>query len=481
MDIHKILQKRFGYGSFRPGQKEVITSLLKGKNTLAMLPTGTGKSLCYQLPAYTLEGHIIIISPLLSLMQDQVNRMKMIGEKSVVAVNSFLTQEERGAVLKNMNRYKFIFVSPEMIQNPHFRRIVSHLSIGLLVVDEAHCISQWGLDFRPDYLRIGEFRKLIGEPLTLALTATATKKVRSDIFTYLGLDSWEEHIYSVDRDNIALVVEKVSSVEEKKERLLFLCNKLRGSGIIYFSSKRLAEECHQLFVNAGLTKTAYYHAGLSTEDRMLIQQQFIDGQLRVICATSAFGMGINKEDIRFVIHYHMPSQMESYIQEIGRAGRDGEASIAIQLYQEGDETLAYSMVEFELPSEETIDRFLHDDLKEELEEVSGIRYLQYLESKVGHFSMKEKRAYMVEQKNNRVAQKIRKVKEIHDWVLTTNCRRNELVSLFDEHIENKPLPCCDNCGIDLADYYGEPLTPEKEVQKDWKRLLHDVIFGVKES
>ncbi|QPC46730.1 RecQ family ATP-dependent DNA helicase [Mangrovibacillus cuniculi] len=478
MNLHKILQERFGYSSFRPGQKEVITSLLKGKNTLAMLPTGTGKSLCYQLPAYTIEGHIIIISPLLSLMQDQVNRMKMVGEKSVVAVNSFLSQEERSDVLKNISRYKFIFVSPEMMQNPYFQRSISSLSIGLLVVDEAHCISQWGLDFRPDYLRIGEFRKLIGEPLTLALTATATKKVRKDIFTYLHLDSWEEHIYSVDRRNIAMNVEKVSSVEEKKERLLFLCKELKGSGIIYFSSKRLAEECHQLFVNAGIGNTAYYHAGLSTEDRMLIQQQFIDSQLRVICATSAFGMGINKEDIRFVIHFHMPSQMESYIQEIGRAGRDGEKSIAIQLYQEGDETLTYSMVEYELPSEDTIDRFLEGNvLEEELQETSGVRYLQYLESKFAHLPLVEKRKYMVEQKNNRISQKLVKVKEMHDWVLTSNCRRKELVSLFDEQIENKPVTCCDNCGMDVSNFFGEELLQINEVQKDWKWMLHDIILG----
>ncbi|PTY82567.1 hypothetical protein B5V90_19640 [Heyndrickxia sporothermodurans] len=313
MKLYDHLNKQFGYDMFRIGQEEVITSVLEGKHTLAVLPTGTGKSLCYQLPGYLLKGIVIIVSPLLSLMQDQVEQLKINGEKRVTALNSFLESKERKQIIHSLQNYRFIYTSPEMLTNNEILQKLKQMEISLFVVDEAHCISQWGPDFRPDYLNLSMIRSELKNPTTLALTATATEDVRADIIKHLNLDNVNQLIYSVDRPNIALVVEETTNYNDKVNKLLQFVKQLQKPGIIYFSSKRLTEEMAALLRNNGIAQTAAYHGGMDREQRILIQQQFLHNQLQVICATSAFGMGVNKENIRFVIHFHMPYQLDSYL------------------------------------------------------------------------------------------------------------------------------------------------------------------------
>ncbi|MDO7488252.1 ATP-dependent DNA helicase RecQ [Peribacillus frigoritolerans] len=355
MNIERVLKEKFGFDEFRPGQKEVVESLMTGRHTLAMLPTGSGKSLCYQLPAYLLNKTVLIVSPLLSLMQDQADQLKMSGEKSVLTLNSFLTLNQKRKAFDRLHSYRFIFLSPEMLSIDDVIKSLKSIEIGLFVIDEAHCISQWGYDFRPDYLNLGEVRRELNNPLTLALTATATDEVRRDIVVKLNIGQVKEMVSSVDRENIAIIVERMFSYDEKLARVLELVRKFTGSGIIYFSSKKVAESVAGFLQDNGIDSVNYYHGGMEQEQRMLIQQQFISGQLKIICATSAFGMGVNKSDVRYVIHFHIPSTMEAYLQEIGRAGRDRKQSVAVLLYSEGDEGLPLHLMEQQLPTDSQID------------------------------------------------------------------------------------------------------------------------------
>ncbi|MFL2029163.1 RecQ family ATP-dependent DNA helicase [Loigolactobacillus zhaoyuanensis] len=357
--IKQVLQARFGYTAFKPGQAEVIQAVLSGQDTFAILPTGTGKSLCYQLPGYLLAGQIIVISPLLSLMQDQVAQLHYLGEKSVLALNSALDPVTRRYGLAHLEQYKFVFLSPEMANQPQIRQKLRQSQIDLLVVDEAHCISQWGVDFRPDYLALKSLRTTIQPRATLALTATATKRVQADILAKLGLAATDtkQIIHSVDRRNIYLAIEVVADETEKDQHLVALCQQLKRPGIIYFSSRQKAEEITVLLQQKVTQRVAFYHGAMTSQDRFAVQQQFMHGKLEIICATNAFGMGINKADVRFVIHYHLPSSLESYLQEIGRAGRDGQQSIAILLYTARDFQLQANLVTNTLPEAALIKQY----------------------------------------------------------------------------------------------------------------------------
>ncbi|MBP2240713.1 ATP-dependent DNA helicase RecQ [Cytobacillus eiseniae] len=496
MNLEIQLEKYFAYTSFRPGQKEIITSLLEGNHTIAMLPTGTGKSLCYQLPGYLLEGQVIIISPLLSLMQDQVEQLMMNGEKRVIAFNSFLTADEKNHALLQLHHYKFIFLSPEMLRSKSVIDGLKKLHISLFVIDEAHCISQWGYDFRPEYLKLGESRDKLGKPLTLALTATATKEVKNELIASLHLDHWNEFIYSVDRPNISLVVETVESYQEKSERIVELVKRLEGPGIIYFSSKKLTEWMSAYLREHGMTRVMAYHGGMEQENRVLIQQQFLHGQLDLICATSAFGMGINKEDIRFVIHFHMPLQLESYLQEIGRAGRDGKKSVAILLYSPGDEQLPYQIAEAELPSEVQVNavyQYLEMNhhmttnlasFEIDIRRISGLTETQW----------RIIRDYLVDQKelllkvqfqkltlfiNERLQVKKRKISEMHLWICSQiqQCRRKKILKYFDEDMTIEVENCCDQCGIDLT-VFDLKISKHQVANSsyNWKQQLANILL-----
>ena len=351
-----VLKEKFGFDSFKPGQAEVLEALTAGKNTLAMLPTGGGKSLIYQMMGNMRDGLVIIVTPLLSLMQDQVARLNYAGEPKVVALNSTLPQDARRTILRGLNQYKFLFVSPEMLGQTVVQSALRKVKINLLVVDEAHTIVSWGPDFRPDYLALPQVHKKLGQPQLLLLTATATPKMMTDITVPFGLPESDWFIYrqSVDRPNIYLHTETLANEGQKRERLADLVRQLQGPGIVYFSSRKLATSMADWLAENTGRRVAAYHAGLDTMSRYRIQQQFMLGQIDVIAATSAFGMGIDKDNVRYVIHYHLSNDLANYLQEIGRAGRDGEQSAAILLYVPGDENLQLNMIDGTIPNREVV-------------------------------------------------------------------------------------------------------------------------------
>lgn len=351
-----VLKEKFGFDSFKPGQAEVLEALTAGKNTLAMLPTGGGKSLIYQMMGNMRDGLVIIVTPLLSLMQDQVARLNYAGEPKVVALNSTLPQDARRTILRSLDQYKFLFVSPEMLGQTVVQSALRKVKINLLVVDEAHTIVSWGPDFRPDYLALPQVHKKLGQPQLLLLTATATPKMMTDITVPFGLPESDWFIYrqSVDRPNIYLHTETLANEGQKRERLADLVRQLQGPGIVYFSSRKLATSMADWLAENTGRRVAAYHAGLDTMSRYRIQQQFMLGQIDVIAATSAFGMGIDKDNVRYVIHYHLSNDMANYLQEIGRAGRDGEQSAAILLYVPGDENLQLNMIDGTIPNREVV-------------------------------------------------------------------------------------------------------------------------------
>lgn len=482
MDLEKLLYEKFSYTQFRKGQKEIIQSVLNRQDTLALMPTGTGKSLCYQLPGYIMEGIVLIISPLLSLMQDQVEQMKVRGEKRVVAINSFLSMGERKQVLKHIQKYKFIYISPEMLQNKFILQTLKSIQVALLVVDEAHCISQWGYDFRPDYLELGKIREQLSNPVTLALTATAREDVQKDIKKYLHIENAAEYIYSMDRPNIALKVIKVPDYETKKQEMFQLISRLKGPGILYFSSKKLADEMAKELNERSLGPAAAYHSGVAQEMRILLQQQFLYDELNVMCATSAFGMGVNKENVRYVIHFHPPVNLESYLQEIGRAGRDGEKSIAILLYTNDDAHFQRQLLETEYPTELQLDYFCrlqHEQNNTNLTEIpQGFTDVQWrLLWKFYHNSQNEaefkKKILSFIQK--RLIIKQNKLQEMNDWILHEGCRRERMLSYFQESKREDIENCCDNCGIDLSLYQHDEKTNSPSTKLEWRKRLNEIF------
>ncbi|WP_285766262.1 ATP-dependent DNA helicase RecQ [Peribacillus sp. SI8-4] len=495
MNIEHFLKNKFGFDEFRPGQKEVIESLLSGRHTLAMLPTGSGKSLCYQLPAYLLNKTILIVSPLLSLMQDQADQLKMNGEKSVLTLNSFLTLNQKRKAFDRLYSYRFIFLSPEMLSLDGVIQALKSIDIGLFVIDEAHCISQWGYDFRPDYLNLGEVRQKLNNPLTLALTATATDEVRQDIVSKLNIGQAAEIVSSVDRENITILIERVHTYEEKQLRVLELVRQFTGSGIIYFSSKKMAEAVTVFLQENGMESVNYYHGGMEQEQRMLIQQQFISGQLKVICATSAFGMGVNKADVRYVIHFHMPSAMEAYLQEIGRAGRDRQQSVAVLLYSDGDEGLPLHLMEQQLPTDAQLEgvcsylgssglTLAHSTVPEKellcqaysLNEIQLRFFTQFIPADENPLhQVTQMKAYCRERKNANQE----KLYKFLNWIHAKECRRIGVLGYFDEKQQALNPQCCDQCGMDAQKM--EDVWPEVEIDQinsnfTWKEELAFILL-----
>lgn len=332
----KTLREAFGITRLRPGQQEVIESVLHGHHTLAVMPSGAGKSLCYQLPALKMPGSTLVVSPLISLMKDQAAKLE---DKGVPAteVNSMLSTREKEAALQSIRRAdnEFVFATPERMSAPDFLTTVAQGKISLFVIDEAHCISKWGHDFRPAYLQLGAVIRALGYPTVLALTATATEAVIDDIRKQLGLPDMHVIHIGIYRPNLHYRVIAATSEEEKLAHLRQLVREAQGAGIVYAATVKAVEEVHRALRDAG-ESVASYHGQLPAGVRTHNQDRFMNGNIRIMVATNAFGMGIDKHDIRFVIHYQLPANPEAYYQESGRAGRDGRDADCILLYYPKD-------------------------------------------------------------------------------------------------------------------------------------------------
>lgn len=335
MTKYDILQKYYGYHSFREGQEALIDHILEGKDVLGIMPTGAGKSVCYQVPALLLPGITLVISPLISLMKDQVQSLNQAGVHAAY-INSSLSENQIAKALTyaGQGRYKIIYVAPERLETERFLHFAKAVEISMVAVDEAHCISQWGQDFRPSYLNIVQFvRQLPKRPVLSAFTATATGEVKDDIICVLGLDAPKTLVTGFDRQNLFFAVEHTKSRTRYLQH--YVADRAQESGIIYCATRKNVEKIYEMLQKEGIAVTKY-HAGLTSEERQQNQDDFIYDRKPVIVATNAFGMGIDKSNVRYVLHYNMPQSMENYYQEAGRAGRDGEPSDCILLYSAQD-------------------------------------------------------------------------------------------------------------------------------------------------
>ena len=400
MTPREALKRYFGYDSFRPGQEEIVSALLAGRDALAIMPTGAGKSLCYQVPALLLPGLTLVISPLISLMQDQVKGLNAAGIHAAF-INSSLTETQiaRALDLAAEGSYKLVYVAPERLESPVFRSFAAGADISMVTVDEAHCISQWGQDFRPSYLKILDFiDSLPRRPIVSAFTATATREVKDDIVCTLRLHDPKVLVTGFDRPNLYFQVERTLRKDD------FVIQYLRDhpgeSGIIYCATRKNVDKLQELLTEYGFAATKY-HAGLSAEARRKNQNDFIYDTAPVIVATNAFGMGIDKSNVRFVLHYNMPQSMENYYQEAGRAGRDGLPSQCVLLFSAQDVI---------------INKFLLD--------------------KKDFAEMDDEEADLLRQRD------LQRLQTMERYCQTTECLRNYILAYFGEH----PTAPCGNCG-----------------------------------
>ena len=414
MNALETLKTYFGYDTFREGQEKIVEAILTNRDVLAIMPTGAGKSICYQIPALILPGITLVISPLISLMQDQVKALNDAGIHAAF-INSSLTENQisKALYLAASGRYKIIYVAPERLENYEFLEFARNVEISMVTVDESHCISQWGQDFRPSYLKIVEFIKnLPKRPIVSAFTATATEEVKNDILCTLSLADPEVVITGFDRKNLYYSVE---NIRRKDEFIMEYIEKHpTESGIIYCATRKNVDNLFELLFKRGVPVTRY-HAGLTNETRKKNQDDFIYDRTPVIIATNAFGMGIDKSNVRYVIHYNMPQSMENYYQEAGRAGRDGENSQCILLFSLQDVM---------------IDRMLLDN-----KDFSDVD---------------EEDEYLIRQRD------IRRLQTMEGYCKTTGCLRNYILEYFGE----KTSGPCDNCGNCHREYHEVDMTAE---------------------
>lgn len=350
-----ILKEYWGYDSFRPRQEEIVNAALEGKDVLAILPTGGGKSVCFQVPAMIRAGIALVVTPLIALMKDQVQNLNERGIKAL-CVNAGMGRREVELTLNNAayGDFKFLYVSPERLGTRLFRDYVREMNVSYIVVDEAHCISQWGYDFRPDYLQIGRLREIVDAPV-IALTATATPQVAEDIMNRLGFEERTLIKSGFERPNLSYIVRKC---EDKLGQLLSVCSNVAGTGIVYVRNRKKTEELAAFLAANGIS-SSYYHAGLGTDSRTDRQEKWKSDKIRVMVCTNAFGMGIDKPDVRFVVHFDVPDSPEAYFQEAGRGGRDGKRSFAVLLWNSTDIKRLRQIASVSFPSLEYIEDIYH--------------------------------------------------------------------------------------------------------------------------
>ena len=451
----ELLRRHFGHECFRPSQRAIIDHLLSGRHAMVVMPTGMGKSLCYQIPALTLSPDsgdlVVVLSPLIALMQDQVEMLRRRGIDATL-INSSLDRDTRARRVRKLagGAYRLLYVTPERFRKRDFREALRHRRVRWLAVDEAHCVSQWGHDFRPDYSRLAEIRQHLGDPTTVALTATATAECRQDIYRQLAIDPGEIRLFheGIERPNLDLDVRAVWDEAEKLETIL---ETLRdpyfsgGSGIIYFSLIRTLERFADRLVSAGID-VIRYHGDLSRGSRRRIQDAFMQGDADLVLATNAFGMGIDKPDIRVVVHAETPNSIESYYQEIGRAGRDGHPSRCLWLYSQEDLMTQMQFIEWSNPDADFYSRLVHL-LSEHRERCE---------------------AYGLEWLNDRLQRVSR-----HDHRLDT------AIAMLDRHgvIAGKQPPDCFRLCKPLPEFFRDNRSLSEKKRRDLERLYAMVRFA----
>lgn len=416
MNAVQILKTYFGYDSFRKGQEDIIHSILSGRDVMAVMPTGAGKSICYQVPALLLPGITLVISPLISLMQDQVKSLNEAGIHAAF-INSSLTETQisKAMSLAMKGTYKIVYVAPERLESPEFTEFALNVEISMVTIDEAHCISQWGQDFRPSYLKIVDFiERLPKRPIVGAFTATATKEVKTDITCILKLVNPKVVVTGFDRENLYYRVEQLSAKQKDAFVKDYVRNHSDESGIIYCATRKNVDTLYENLLRQGVPVTCY-HAGMNNDTRKRNQNDFIYDRAPVMLATNAFGMGIDKSNVRYVIHYNMPQSMENYYQEAGRAGRDGESAQCILLFS---------------PQDVMINKFLLDKKEFEGAEIEDIEL------------MKQRDAH--------------RLRVMEGYCKSTSCLRRYILEYFGEKVSGP----CDNCGNCHGEYTEADMTAD---------------------